>query len=507
MINPETLISMIYYMQDSAETHVEHIDIENYLSLWKDAKSEYLYDLMGKQFILSKKISYFMDEEEKVELIRDVLKEHDSFIRSLYNETFNFCSDYYTTYNLTYAPCLASNIYNSDEFSITTPTGKKINIKKGCKTIRMIGKIADAFNVKGFEEFRIAHSQVLNQKKLEGELCLSIHPLDYITMSDNDCDWDSCMSWTGGGEYRRGTVEMMNSPMVVVAYLNSKNPYRIYGTDWSNKKWRELFIVSKEIITGIKPYPYYNKNLEETTCNWLKELAEKNMSWSYLEQLFKYKHNCSTIRDYQLRFYTNAMYNDFGTREEGHIVYIGSSAPYDIVKNYSGEVKCLKCGKVTDEFDDEGCLICEDCEAIEHCTECNSRLYSDFEIYYHNSRPYCSYCFNNLNVCELCDETIDVNMNDEGRHIYVAKKNEQNDRFYWGGMKDIVNGETYLISYAGFYLCNYCINKVKNNAFTKYFKEGATIHIHSLFLDTAFIDIEDITEEGKEFFNLENVFS
>ena len=506
MIKPETLVSMTCYMQDTAETHVENIDIKNYLSLWEDAKSEYLYNLMGKQFILSKKISYLMDDEEKMELMGKVLRKHDSFIKSLYNETFDFCSYYYTIYNLTNAFSLATNTYNYDEFSITTPTGKKIDIKKGCKTIRMIGKIANAFNVEGFEEFRIAHSQILNQKKLEGELCLSIHPLDYITMSDNDCGWNSCMSWTDSGEYRRGTVEMMNSPMVVVAYLNSNNPYHVYGTDWSNKKWRELFIVSKEIITGVKPYPYYNKCLEEITCNWLKELAEKNMSWSYLEQLFTYKHNYNMIKDHRLNFYTNAMYNDFGTREEGHIGYIGSSAPYNIEKNYSGKVKCLKCGKITDDFDDESCVICEDCEAIEHCTECNSRLYDEFETYYHNGRPYCSYCFENLNVCELCDEIIDVNM-DEGRHIYVAKKSEQNDEFYWGSMKDCVNGETYLISYSGFYLCNHCIDKLKDNTFTKYFKEGATIHYHNLYVDVEFIDIEDITEEGKKFFDLENVFS
>ena len=38
-------------------------------------------------------------------------------------------------------------------------------------------------------------------------------------MSDNNSGWESCMSWRNNGCYRRGTVEMMNSPYVIVAYL------------------------------------------------------------------------------------------------------------------------------------------------------------------------------------------------------------------------------------------------------------------------------------------------
>ena len=104
--------------------------------------------------------------------------------------------------------------------------------------IHHLSDIADMEAI--FEQMRIKHSQILNKKRLKGTLCLSIHPLDYITISDNNCDWDSCMTWTGDdcpGEYRLGTLEMMNSPSVVVAYLDSKEPYHPLddGRAWSNK--------------------------------------------------------------------------------------------------------------------------------------------------------------------------------------------------------------------------------------------------------------------------------
>ena len=76
--------------------------------------------------------------------------------------------------------------------------------------MRVLSKIATAYNLPGFEDFRIAQSLVTNQANLKGYITLSIHPLDYMTMSDNNCGWDSCMSWQEEGCYRQGTVEMMN---------------------------------------------------------------------------------------------------------------------------------------------------------------------------------------------------------------------------------------------------------------------------------------------------------
>ena len=47
------------------------------------------------------------------------------------------------------------------------------------------------------------------------------------------------------GSYRLGTVEMMNSPMVICAYLSGKNQMDINGVyEWNSKKWRAWAIVS-----------------------------------------------------------------------------------------------------------------------------------------------------------------------------------------------------------------------------------------------------------------------
>ena len=140
-----------------------------------------------------------------------------------------------------------------------------------------------------YEAFRIWHSMLFNSAKMTGNLCLSIHPLDYITMSENDEGWSSCMNWHDEGCYRRGTIEMMNSKYVLVAYVKSENNEIYMGNDnhWNSKKWRSLFYLDKDIITSIKGYPYQHPALVKVIIEKLEELAEANLGYMYGHKLRK----------------------------------------------------------------------------------------------------------------------------------------------------------------------------------------------------------------------------
>ena len=208
------------------------------------------------------------------------------------NDKYYRTNEYYNLKRLVDFTELAANVYEGETCELTVDLEKPIKVQHGCKNTRVLGKIADAYKLPHFEDFRLVHSQVLNQKKLNGIMCLSIHPLDYMTMSDNNCNWESCMNWYSHGDYRIGTIEMMNSPMVVEAYLEADHPY--YPIDnrswtWSNKRWRCLYIVHPDIITEIKQYPYHNEFLSKEVLGWLKELAQKNNNWAYKDNLSSVK--------------------------------------------------------------------------------------------------------------------------------------------------------------------------------------------------------------------------
>lgn len=397
---------------------LELCSVEYLLRFWKEKID--LYELLGKNLIIEFPIKFTVSQDALEEEISRFLSNNpvgSRFISSfrfwlndLYNQ--NRVENVWNLCTLINCYSLASNRYEGDTFTFEVDGHKALKIQHGCKTIKALKKISEEYNITNFEEFRLAHSLILNQKEIEGTLCLSIHPLDYITMSDNNCDWTSCMSWVECGEYRQGTIEMMNSNCVVVAYIKSAQPYTIGELDWSNKKWRELFIINKEIISEVKSYPYENSAITAKVIELLKELAEANWgistsSWND----FKYCHG-----DKNAYFYTNCMYNDFGS---GHLA--AKTVDYRVELNYSGPSECMACGSSDVNEVDE--LVCCDCSDMITCCCCCDK-YERAECEYIDGQWYCDGCAESeFGYCGFCkdriyrDDLIDIFIRDENDKI------------------------------------------------------------------------------------------
>lgn len=389
--------------------------LECILRFWTGNKED-LYRLFGGEFILSRKVSYDKPTHEiENDVYENILNEGEG--RAFYRHYDNWCDRFpewrWNLRTLMYSHNLASNIYTGESFELPTPDGHTIAINTGCKISKVLGKIAKAFDLPNYEAFRIAHSQCLNQKKLNGELCISIHPLDYMTMSDNDCGWDSCMSWLQPGDYRLGTVEMMNSPCVVVAYLKSYEDMEVPGGYWNSKKWRQLFIVTPEMISGIRQYPYKNDELSGTVLKWLRTLAETNMLWGpYSDTAVKINNftdntfaNTTSGTSY-IHISTAFMYNDY---HSDHDAFIIPDFPTRYELCFSGPTSCVCCGEDMSHYDDsehDPCVLtCDDCEHICRCAECGNRINPD-DAFTVNGCTVCEYCYNEyFDDCTLCEKT------------------------------------------------------------------------------------------------------
>ena len=246
-----------------------------------------------------------------------------------------------------------------------------------------------------FEEFRICQSMCTNTTALEGKLCLSIHPLDYMTMSDNACDWSSCMSWQEDGCYRMGTVEMMNSPCVIVAYLESSHPmYFDRETSWNNKKWRSLYIVTPDIVANVKSYPYYDTSIDKIVTNWLYELMVTACPNHIYEKPYTFEY--PIIGSTRVYFKTDLMYNDYCSGSK-HWGFRRKSIGDSLLVNYSGDAQCMICGNTDRDSlkgDSLACEVCEPDADIWYCDKCGCRLTED-EIFFINDGdiPLCSDCY------------------------------------------------------------------------------------------------------------------
>lgn len=526
------------FLENNCSTNGIFMPIREMLKVWEEAKSEYLYKLFGESLMIKKHLHFtksFEELSEEIDCMMDGVSTYgrihrngcffvDSF-RSLLN-SFDFrallgeryCDITCELRKLIYAETLINGYYDGEDVNIPLPNGKTYKIHHGCKPMRALSKLADAFHLKNFEDFRICHSQILNQKDVGGELTLSIHPLDYMTMSDNDCGWDTCMSWCNEGGYRQGTVEMMNSKSVIVAYLSSEEPMNMYPGFWSNKRWRQLFVVDKNAILGVKAYPYQNDDLTQAVLEWLRELVKDNLGWIYGDISATHTTKDPIIlpdnKEVHIRLLTGCMYNDWGCAEKHYVMfnmevpledlhYRSYCSDYLYNLTYSGPSQCMVCGSVDVDFVDESYLTCAYCEDCRTCDCCGEYIYND-EYYVIDDQVICEACHDNyVSTCACCEDEHDR----DGMHqIYVIvnwTEEEQEElqcrlvaRGYknWDNLPEIVSINA---AFPQFYVCREteCVN-----GFCKtYLKEGCRPSEWVIGYNTYIcVNWDDLTENAKE---------
>ena len=430
--------TMENYINLYSNSNTDCKNIDDVLREWADSKRT-LYHTLGDKFIVEFPIEYNR-------LISDI--SDDCWKETAYPSKFStFLHDLMSEFKCTTS--YTNNIFNhiivnadnmaTNTINIETPisvqhklTQKTIVIQPGAKYFRTLHHLVKECGGKYdniFEEFRIRISQITNQRSLKGTMCISIHPMDFITMSDNGYGWDSCMRWIDGdGDYRMGTVEMMNSPIVVCAYLKGNEPFDFSWNrngefrTWNNKKWRELFVVTPELITEIKSYPYDNEEFTKTVMDTLLALSKENDGNEYDTEIYWTYSTPVNSRGTTLKFgtYENGMYNDFGCyrNHKGHLMHYNSKIMENITDNiyyitYSGAKTCMICGEYIDDYSaDSKEVVCEKhgYYTTTTCSCCGRRLDSD-DVFYsdYTQGEYCEECYYDIFIRDdILDEDIPV---------------------------------------------------------------------------------------------------
>lgn len=466
-----------------AESGIEAKPIEEILEEWAENKSK-LFDMFGQKLIISRPVTFNLSmvdmkktlnnifnvgnigytfqrelgtaledfyqlpcrfDEANWSFLASSLPDDDKKILDIVSDSFNvevlLANSYETLFNVYQKKIPADNPWLKNYKLYNSKTGHTITISESMKPMKLLNKLAKEFEIDSFEEFRLEHSRILNTKKASGNLYLSIHPLDYMTMSDNTNNWSSCMSWEDRGDYCMGTVEMMNSDSVIIAYLTSSSPFCLDWTyndlEWNNKKWRCLFIVNDTLLAKVKGYPYQYPEAEEYVMNFISSLRPGHYDdWSYEYKKFStgYFYGCyfpDVDNFIPIDFSTNQMYRDFGHNSKS-IIRFSKAYLEDIRQHpfatisalhfcYSGESQCMHCGA----FCEDDCVpyrvICNNCAGAVKCCECGdpvdiNNIFSDV-----NGEIYCEECYYNRFVTdELTGEDIDF---DDSVKVYFITKN------------------------------------------------------------------------------------
>ncbi len=455
------------------------------LSTW-DTNKQTLFELFGEELILKRFFSYKQSEDG---LIRDfnlhmLDSEFQNFnfwymrnIRNNANAVFEverntanywWLSKFSEIEDSFSAASLASNSYKGENVKLIFSDGSIFKICQGMKPMKIIHKLFEKFgkpeDMTIYENLRLWHSRLLNQKTVDGELCLSIHPLDYMTMSDNDSNWSSCMRWTSKcgnesdpGDYRAGTIDCLNSPYIVVAYLHNPNrPFKLDDEEWewNNKRWRELFIVNEGSITEIKGYPYQDENLTNACLMWIKELANKNFGWTYEDEEVNMREPLPIEDNKELHFdfiKSPYMYKDIGTlnkhagRINKKVLIEKFRSPFNhsydfndkmifIDIPYGGSPTCMCCGQPIEEENREKAVMCGRCDSITTCGCCGAPIYCDDDTYWveDSDLPMCYNCWcEETTMDELTEES---HMTENMTELWLLKGyNEDQEPIFYRG--------------------------------------------------------------------------
>ena len=449
--------------EDSSIVPEEMASPEEILKEWETQK-QFLYKVLGNQFTYSFPVRVHCSEEELYGKIYAAFIWNDDYKQVCYllRQALAKENDIYKTYLIsdTVSSCIAfafSELVSISSFAGNEVSiygtfecvlgGRNFTVPKGAKPIRMLSRmvqrVKDDYPALGdaFERMRLLHSQIWNDAYIDGEVVLSILPTDFLTASYNDCDWDSCMN-IEGGDYRRGVIEMMNSPRVIEAYIPSKHMSNFKKIPFSNKKWREFFIVDDNGIFAIKGYPYWNTDLEKVILMKLKELVSNVIDWKWESEepmswtMSNYGALKSEDSKWEYRISCGpAMYNDFrgGNKYQGFSSIKDSDKVDKISINYSGLSECLYCGEPVDIDMETWNICCSKCMAGYFCDICGNKFHSWDDLIFINDIAYCEGCYSErIRTCPICNVNEDIILEDWKTIVIAPNHNKA-----WGKVEEL----------------------------------------------------------------------
>lgn len=236
-----------------------------YLDLWAKAKYEYFL-LFGKQLRTEKEVEVEVNQETIRLLCNDLSKEFPVY--GYIVEQFN-----------------ASEFKENEiKFNHDIKRFAQDKYKIGMKLSKFFSSFLND------PKFDIAVSKIMQNKKAVHKVYASIDPYDYLTMSLNQHNWDSCHRITDGC-YGTGPLSYMLDDATLIAYRENGTEfsYNYYNLKFkgNSKSWRQCIYFDKDSCSMIFGRQYPNMidditkairvHLEDITAEYIQ--APNNL-WS-----------------------------------------------------------------------------------------------------------------------------------------------------------------------------------------------------------------------------------
>ena len=309
--------------------------VEEYLDIWAHAKYD-MYIMFGRELKIETQYSKEMDSRDMSAFVTELCYKFPKYAHWLNH----FDTNEYINNRIAY---IGSSVEKYVSFA-----------KVGMKISTFFNKLFED------EQFNIELSKAMQNKMIQGFLCVSIDPYDYLTMSVNKHDWRSCHR-INGGEYATGCFSYLLDSTTMIAYKHNGRDYeyQIYGYafEGNSKTFRQCVYFdtsSCNIIFG-RNYP----NSDDYSRRRIFQLLQKQIC-----KHLQIPENTEWILDNEYegsyQDYSDLHYSDVQAEFDYTFSRIAHSRSNVAHFRVGSDAPCLLCDN-TVEYDSCQCL-CRDCE-------------------------------------------------------------------------------------------------------------------------------------------------
>lgn len=398
---------------------------------------EHFFSQFGNQTIINTdNISLDFDNENEIIKgyveFREKAKEYftDNFLSESFSEFFRISVGKKGFKNNTVCYSWNSSslefMENSDRM-VSDNVKPKIKINSGMKFARSLrnffdlkgeNKEQEESRLKDLQDLYSTYRQTFSSKR-SGKVFLSMHPLDYLSISDNNHNWSSCHSMYEG-EHRIGNLNFMADGVTLVGYYASNDDFDevldiFPDITWNSKRWRVLvhlqYTDGKLNVIYNKQYPFKSNKLIKK----LDQLIVQTYSDATPSEFLKYGDERVQFKRLYKESYDNCAYLDIGRSNSCYLRLDRTYLEHEVEPRepmiIGSPVYCVECGhNVTDRPDTGHCGNCSD---EWYCEDCDGNYYQDDMVYIDSEDRYTCYdCYETFHAeCPECgDECGTINM-------------------------------------------------------------------------------------------------
>lgn len=401
-----------------------NIDSTKILEQWWYAKQNFISIFRNKLIYEVGEVQFHLEPKVKQEKLKSFI----SKIRLQYN--YKDLADFLY-------------FFQDDFFNTQITSCEYLDIvPKGVKIIKAFKYFIE--DVKMLHILQNQASQLIQEDKISGILCLSVHPLDYLSLSETTYNWRSCHALDG--DYCAGNLSYMCDSSTIVCYIRGKDEKELPhfgGVKWNSKKWRMLFFVNQRgnnVFAG-RHYPFFCAEAMDRILDIYRfeflftEIKFSNWHNDYSDQYtFKtadrlYGPSMDIAEHIFMNHYavplekivfdvSNLHFNDLLNSSVYHPYYAWTSdwTPEDILK--IGEYPyCPACGNHL--LSSSGSLVCDHCaeeaefrrniqeeEYVGTCAYCDRDIHTGDVFGRYQDLLLCENCFDSYtSICAKCGRT------------------------------------------------------------------------------------------------------